>query len=733
MKVRSHLALLVGAVLAPTIIFSIMALSLLMAAEREASFRSMQELARATMLIMDKEMARGAASASALATSPSLQNGQFAAFYDQAKQVSVASSMDTAFIGEDGQQVFNTVRPFGAPIAAPSATVKQRVGKVFAGGVPVYSNLIKGSATKRFVVSLEHPTRLRDGRRFLISQWIYVSRLNALLPTRGVAPTWLISVFDRDGITIARNHNADAYVGEPPRAKLRQAILARHEGISRSVVREGVDMYGAWAISPLTGWSVGIGVPVEEIERAAVKSVALTAIGFLAALLAAGGGALVLSRRLVAAITSATSSADQIGLGRLPPPTLSGVEEMDQLHQSLQRAAQLLLTSNAERDRHVRDAEQARAESDAARLVAESQNRSKDEFLAMLGHELRNPLAAITSGVALLNLSADDPTRAGKATEIIARQTRHLVHIVDELLDAHRILSGKLTLTQRAVDLAAAVQACLAAYEARGANRSHRITTDLVAAVVCADPTRLEQMISNLVENAVKYTPDGGAIHIKLQRDQQRVVLSVTDSGIGIAADVLPTIFQVFVQGKVVNRSKGGLGIGLAVVNALARQHGASLKASSAGIGKGSTFSLEFLLSAQSADASDVAPARPPHGGGSLLVIEDNRDVRELMCNLLREVGFDVAAAATGRDGLDLAAEMLPDAALIDIDLPDMTGYDIARTLRAAQRTEKMRLIAVTGYGQHADRQAALASGFDAHLTKPVNLDDVLAAIGRPV
>ena len=442
---------------------------------------------------------------------------------------------------------------------------------VFAQGKHVFSNLIKGSATKKYVVSVEYPVAIRDGRKFLISQWLYSSRLNELLPAKGVPPSWLISVFDRQGITIARSKGADQYVGQPPKPKLQQAILARHEGISRSFVREGIEMYGAWAISPTTGWSVGVGMPVDEIEHAAVRSVALTSLGFVLAIGFAVTGAILFSRRLVGAIDKASHAAELIGQRQIPPLEKLAVEEMNQLQMSLHRAGRLLVDSEAERNRHLEAAETARAVAEQAQAVAEAQNRAKDEFLAMLGHELCNPLAAITSGVTLLSLPGSDEVRAKKATVIMERQTRHLVHLVDELLDAHRILSGKLTLSKTPIDLAAAVGACLASFEARGAMRSHRISSALSPVVIEADPTRLEQMISNLLDNALKYTPEGGAIHITAAADDGCAMLSVADNGVRISAELLPNMFDVFVQGKVINRSKGGLGIGLAVVNSLAR------------------------------------------------------------------------------------------------------------------------------------------------------------------
>ena len=730
MKVRSHIVLLVAAVLVPIVLLSVVAISFLLAAERKAALRGMEELARASVLVMDQEMLLARATAQTLAAAPSLARGDFAAFYEQARSANAGRAMHTALISEDGQQLFNTVKPYGTAIAAPTDLVRARVAGVLQGRRPVYSNLIKGSATRQYVVSVEYPVTTADGRRLLISQWMFSSRLNELLPTKNIPDSWLISVFDRQAITIARNKGAQQYVGQLPRPKLRQAILARHEGISRSHVREGIDMYGAWAISPATGWSVGIGVPVDEIEHAAVRSVALIALGFALAILFAVIGAILVSRRLVGAIDKASQAAAMLGERKMPQLEPLPVEEMNRLQTSLYRAGRLLMDSDAERNRHLEAAEQARAAAERAQAVAEAQNQAKDEFLAMLGHELRNPLAAITSGVTLLGLPGTDEARARKATAIIERQTRHLVHLVDELLDAHRILSGKLTLTKTPLDLAAAMESCLMAFEARGAMRSHRITSSLAPVVVLADPTRLEQIISNLLDNALKYTPEGGAIHVTVRNEDGMALLAVADTGVGLSSELLPHVFDVFVQGKVINRSKGGLGIGLAVVHSLARQHDATLVAESAGANLGSTFSIRFPVVPAGAPAAVAGAPRGAGSSGLILVIEDNRDVREMMCSLLAELGFEVLSAENGRAGIAAAVAELPDVALVDIDLPDMSGYDIARELKGAPRTAGIGLIAVTGYGQESDRQRALSCGFDGHLKKPVRIEDVLAAIG---
>jgi signal transduction histidine kinase/ActR/RegA family two-component response regulator len=731
MKVRSHITLLVTAVLLPVVIFSTVVLHMMLTAERTAALRSMQELARASVNVMDREMTFAMATAQTLSTSRNLNEGNLEAFYAQAENANRNHQIHAALIDADGRQLFNTIRPYGTPIAPPVDVTRDRIRKVIQGGQPVFSDLIKGRATGQFVVSVEFPVKIRDGRSVVINEWMFAGHLNTLLPIKHIPATWLISVFDRQGITIARNINPEKYVGLPPRPERRQTILAGFEGISRAYTRDGVEMYGAWERSALTGWAVGVGVPVAEVERTAVQSVALSVAGFLIAIVFAIGGAVLFSRRLVTAIDHASAAADALAHHRVPAMAAVQVDEMQQLQAAMHETGRMLVAGEATRQAILREAEEARARAEQAQKVAEDQNRAKDEFLAMLGHELRNPLAAIASGVAMLNLPGTEGERATKVKAIIERQTRHLGRLVDDLLDAHRILHRKITLARVPLDLKAAVEACLSSFEARGAMRTHRIAVELQPAVILADPTRLEQMLTNLVDNAVKYTPDGGSIRVTLRVEGDEAVLAVADTGIGLAPELLSKAFDVFVQGKVVNRSKGGLGIGLAVVNALAQQHDAVLAAESVGLNQGSVFTLRFPVVQAAPDADARRATIDMAGRARVLVIEDNRDVREMLCLMLAEQGMAVQAAGNGRDGIAQARADLPDVALVDIDLPDMSGHDIAALLKGDGATAGIRLIAVTGYGQAMDREKALAAGFDAHFTKPVPVEDLMAAIGR--
>ena len=722
MKVKSHLVLLVAVVLLPVVLFSAVVLDLLVSKERAAAMRSMHELARATVLAVDQELSLGIATAQTLATSARLAKEDFAGFYRQAKTANAGRQSNTTLIDEDGRQIFNTITAFGTLIAPPNPASEKRTQDVMAGNTARISGLIRGRATGKFVVAVEFPVQTASGNRYSIGQWMFTTRLNELLPSENVPKSWLISVMDKEGVTLARNQRPDDFVGTPVNENLRKILLGPEKSEFRAFNRAGQEMYGVNARSALSGWTVTVGVPVDEIEQGAVRAVSLTALGLLAAILFAVVGATLFIRRLVRAINAVALSAEQLGENRIPSVSNLDVMEMNRLQVALHEAGRRLQATDAERVRHLAEANEARA-------LAESQNKAKDQFLAMLGHELRNPLSAIASGVTLLEHAGSSPETRQRAQQIIARQTGHLNTLVDELLDAHRILNGKIALSRARIDLGATVRQCIDAFEARGATASHKVSAHIESVMVDADPTRLEQMVTNLLDNAVKYTPEGGAVTLAVRRENDHAVFTVKDTGIGMSAELLDHAFEVFVQGPVSSRTKGGLGIGLAVVNALASQHGATLKAESEGTGRGSTFTIRFPVAGGAPASQEAKSGQRINANVSVLVIEDNDDVREMMCQMLSVLGYRVSSADTGQSGLQRAAEERPDVMLVDIDLPDMSGYDIAKRLKSSALTAHIRLIANTGYSQLADKREALASGFDAHLKKPISLDQLVATI----
>ena len=355
------------------------------------------------------------------------------------------------------------------------------------------------------------------------------------------------------------------------------------------------------------------------------------------------------------------------------------------------------------------------------------QSRRKDEFLAMLGHELRNPLTPILGAAQLLRMPGAE--RAARAIDIIERQARHMARLVDDLLDVGRIQRGRIELRKSRVEIAAVVQAAVETTAAFIAERDHTLHVDVAgdSLAVDADPVRLAQVISNLLHNAAKYTGPGGRVTLRAYRAGDDVEVSVADTGMGISADDLPHVFDLFVQGeRSLDRSQGGLGIGLTVVRRLVELHGGEGSASSAGPGRGSEFVVRLPAAPPAARPSPpiaagaaAAAARPAECGRRVLLVDDNPDITAVLDAYLSAMGFDVRVACDGPSALAAVHETAFQSIVLDIGLPRLDGFEVARAIRDDARLASTRLIALTGYGQEADQERARRCGFDAYLVKP--------------
>jgi PAS domain S-box-containing protein len=365
------------------------------------------------------------------------------------------------------------------------------------------------------------------------------------------------------------------------------------------------------------------------------------------------------------------------------------------------------------------------------RRVADAREevRQRDEFLAMLSHELRNPLAAIRTSASLLTFDDLDPQERREASGILDRQFGHLTRILDDLLDVTRILRGKLGIVPERVDLNRVLLDAADAVAHLVRQRGHTFDLDLPKRKlwVWGDATRLEQIAVNLLNNALKFTPSGGNVGLSVRAEAMTVEIQVCDDGPGISEELLPRVFEPFVQGaQTLDRSDGGLGIGLMLVRTFVTLHGGSVDVQSDGDGRGTCFTVRLpLLDA----ASEPAPGVAAESGKRplrILLVEDNEDARRMLKLLLRSRGDEVSEAANGQDGLSAALEWRPDVALVDIGLPGIDGYELARRFRReAEPGEPPYLVALTGYGTPENVQASREAGFDDHLVKPVAFQDL--------
>jgi len=595
MKIRSFLALMIVAALAPVILFSTIPLTRLIAAERDAAVLSMRLAARATSIAVDGQWHEVIGLVRGLSSSNKLESGQMVQFGDKARTMAGDASAYIVLYDETGQQLVDTALPTAAPLPDTRADAIERVSKVLAGKNYAISDLMFGKIAQPHVVEIAFPVTLDSGKRYLLGYGFDVAELNKSLPARGNDGI-SFTIYDREGMLLASNAER-AVVGSlaPP------AILAALRKGENGLISISDERYAVLTASTVSGWWVAMSTPAAAIDGSARRTVVYAVSGLLLALLLAGAAALLFSKRVSEAIAKTGAAARAMGNGPRRLPLRSGIYEVDRLDQNVYLGAHLLASATAERERLLVEAQQARA-------VAEAQNRSKDEFLAMLGHELRNPMAPITSAAHLMRMPNVRPEQQRQASDIISRQVDHMNHLVNDLLDVSRVTRGLIALEKKPVALETVLAAAQEQTMGAMRNAGHRLETEIGSDSywVRGDETRLIQILTNLLVNACKYSPPASTIRLAVARDGERIRITVADNGNGIEADLLPRIFELFSQGtRNSDRATGGLGLGLALVKKLVELHGGSVSAYSEGPGKGSRFTVE--LPAADRRAGDAA------------------------------------------------------------------------------------------------------------------------------
>jgi signal transduction histidine kinase len=413
--------------------------------------------------------------------------------------------------------------------------------------------------------------------------------------------------------------------------------------------------------------------------------------------------------------------------------------ELEMLNRVLQRANQELEAAN--RALHIEVAERARVE-----LALKEADRHKDEFLAMLAHELRNPLAPIHNAVQLMRRRSFTDPQLAWSRDVIGRQLAHLTRLVDDLLDVSRITRGKINLNKEVIELETLMTRTVETVQPLIDERGHTLIVDVPKGMlaVLGDPTRLVQAIGNVLSNAAKYTERGGRITLAAAESDTELVIRVRDNGMGIPADLMPMIFNLFTQlDSTSGPAQSGLGIGLALVQRLVEMHGGSVTARSDGLGHGSEFVIRLPLfirerieSGQPIQQLSALEQSMTNAEGStrtqrrILVADDNNDALESLATLLQLSGHEVYTAANGAVALESAEQHRPEVALLDIGMPKLDGYEVARRIRAQPWGQRITLVALTGWGQDSDRKRSQEAGFDSHLVKPLDLDKLTELLG---
>jgi len=736
-SIRAHLIGLLLAGLVPVAAFAAVLLLQLWVGQRDEVRGQHEGAVNALATVVERELEGGIRRLELLGSSPILRTGAIDQYRALAQNF-LALSPDwenIVLLDPTGRQLFNLAAP--ADRALPPATDRAYARAIIDTGRPAVSDVFVGAVTGRPVVDLAVPVIHADRVRYVLAATLELGQLEAML-LKHVHENGVAVVLDREHRIIRRSRGGAAHAGKQTVPALHASIEQAPRGWGRFRTFEGDAVYTAWAPVPAFGWTVAVGIPAAPIEQSLTRSLALLGGMGLLVFMASGWLAIAAARRGAGAIRAAAVAAQDVAAGRpvAMPPTR--IAELDGLGDAL-RAASARLAHEADIRIAAESERNALLERErAARAHAESESRAKDEFLAMLGHELRNPLAAISNaGRVLERVNLTSPA-AGRALEVINRQAAHQGRLLDDLLDVARVMHSKIAIKRVPVDVADCARRALAALSAAGKTGAHRFETSLAPAWVSGDAIRLEQIIVNLVGNAIKFTPPGGTVKIATERAGHDVVICVADSGVGIEPGLLPRIFDLFKQGKQEPaRAAGGLGIGLTLVRRLAELHDGTAEAYSAGAGRGARFVVR-LRAIEPVPAAAGADRQPRQDGRArrILVVEDNADVREMLQAALTVEGHDVRAVADGAAALATAADMRPEVAIIDIGLPGMDGYELAGALRAQFKGE-LRLIALSGYGLADDLRRSSAAGFEAHLVKPVDPIRLAALLGaetaRPI
>jgi signal transduction histidine kinase/ActR/RegA family two-component response regulator len=475
-------------------------------------------------------------------------------------------------------------------------------------------------------------------------------------------------------------------------------------------------------------WSIGIAIPASVVNAGVRQAAWIIVLGTFVSVAIALGFAYVLGRRIAQPISRLASGARALGDGTRPAGLASnppdGIYEVREVARALNETAQAISERHALLERE--------------QSVLREADRAKDEFLAMLGHELRNPLSAITTATQVLNVADPDSGMATQSRNIIERQTRQMTRLIEDLHDISGVTMGKVTLKRHPFNLARLVRHVTGIWDRSQPSRQGGFAVDADDVWINGDRARIEQVLANLLENASKFSPDTCPIRVRLRQDGTDAVLEVIDEGEGIATDRLEHVFGLFVQDAPdPARTRGGIGVGLALVKRLVEMHGGTVRAASEGPGHGATFSVRLpavppLPESEADDSPSVRVLAPRLL--SILVTEDNDDARYMMRSMLSLDGHDVRVAENGNETLQVLADWQPDVVLMDIGLPDMEGYEVARRIGETDQRRRLKLIALTGFGQVEDERRAYDAGFDLHLVKPVSPDtlrEVLSAVTR--
>ncbi|HWI80781.1 hybrid sensor histidine kinase/response regulator [Ramlibacter sp.] len=727
-QLRSRLFVLAASGLLPLALMAGIALASLVEDRQAATQHSALTLSRALATAVDADLRATVAVLGTLSQNEDLQDGQFERFYRVARRVAVQQGWRAIVLSDaKGQVVVRTAAPFGHADRRP--VEPESIAQALALQRPVVGVVTEGSAPgQAFGVRL--PLRLRSNDQYVLSAVLNTDQVLNVLQRQSVPGAWVVAVFDRSGHRVARTRQALNQRPSPSLAALLRE--GRAEGVGVTTTLEGQRSLTGYTRLPDSGWVIAVAIPAAEAQEVALGPMLAVLLGLVASLALSAYLGWIFAGRVSKPIGVLKDAAAALGRGEPVQPTGLEIAELEEVGGALARAS-------AQREQFMQELRQGQAEREAllrqvtdALRAAEDAGRIKDEFLAILGHELRNPLAPIAMAMQLMAIKGDPATTAER--RIVDRQLAHMTRLVDDLLDLSRITGKRLAMKMAPLRVGELVQQAADAIGPVLGGRRLRVEIASAAADawVSGDEARLAQVFGNLLGNAVKFTPADGELAIAARLTDGAVEIEVGDSGSGMSPDVLARAFEPFFQERQGDdRSRGGLGLGLAIVKSLVEMHGGSVLAESAGHNRGSRVRVRLPLASSPAPADPVPTVPAPGGAGRVLLVDDNRDAADTSAALLEISGYETRVAYDPRDALALLADYAPDVAVLDIGLPGMSGYELARHVRAHPNGAHCGLIALTGYGQADDVAMARQHGFDVHLAKPAAADVLLARIAE--
>jgi signal transduction histidine kinase/CheY-like chemotaxis protein len=714
---RAYLAILVlGAMLPGTLVIAVLVWRAF-THTRAGSERRLIESARVDAGALDREFAGIISILEALATSPALDRNDLHAFHAEARRVQATQPgwYTIMLLSLDEQPLVSTRLDWGTPLmpVVEPESLRQLL-KTARPSIGVVRRPPRGGPEHLFAV---RAPVLRDGQlKFALSAIVNVSSLERILPKWPAdSDEWTRTILDSDGTIAVRTRGAADYVGTRASDAFRERIRRAPESVTAEMTRDRVEVYAATGRSAY-GWTTVIVVPRAVLDGPVNASIAAILTGGVLLMLCGLAAVLFVSRRLSSDLRAATTAAEAVAEGKALRPASGHVVETQRLQRSLASTAALLERRACERDEQLRQAQRA--------------NQVKDEFLAVLGHELRNPLAPALTALELMRIR--DPLGSRREREVLERQIAHMTRLVNDLLDVSRVVRGKIELVRKRFELSEAIDRAVEVVQPLVVQKDHTlsVTVPTQGLVVDGDIDRIVQVLTNLLTNAAKYTPAGGRIALTVSPEGQGARIACEDNGPGIAPELVPVLFDAFAQGpRTFDRRDGGLGLGLALARSFTELHGGAISFEPVASG-GSRFLVTLPVVHEAATGLPAIPTLSPlrsERARRILVVDDNGDAAEMLGLVLEEARHVVATARSGPEALERVRAFHPDVGVLDIGLPGMDGYELARRIRETDFT--IKLIALTGYGQSSDVEAAIRAGFDAHFAKPVHIESLLNAI----